>query len=69
MSREMTETEKALVELVHFATSYSGMSLQKVKNLITAKANGSNQTVLERIDLEGCEFVNRLKIFINQSED
>lgn len=69
MPRDFRETEEALVELVHFLTARSGLPLNKVKLFLRTKMSDSDVTVLEHLDAEGRAFVNRLKIFINQSED
>lgn len=69
MSRELNETEKALVELVHFLVTRSDMPINKIRMFLNTKVSGTNATVLEHLDSEGRAFVNRLKIFINQSED
>lgn len=67
--RELKESEEALVELVHFLVIRSRLPIAKVKAFLNTRVSGSNLTVLEHLDTEGRAFVNRLKIFINQSED
>lgn len=57
------------MELVHFLTSRSGMPVNRVKVFLKTKMAGSELSVIEHLDQEGRAFVNRLKIFINQSED
>lgn len=69
MSRELTEKEEALVELVHFLALRSGLPINKVKMFLNTKVSGTDETVIEHVEKEGKAFVNRLKIFINQSED
>lgn len=69
MSRDLNETELALVELVHFLVTRSDLPVNKIKVFLNTKVSGSNSTVLEHLDSEGRAFVNRLKIYINQSED
>lgn len=69
MPRELSNTEEALVELVHFLVVRSGLPINKVKIFLRTKMANSDSTVLEHLDSEGKAFVNRLKIFINQSED
>lgn len=69
MSRDLNGTEQALVELVHFLVTRSDMPINKIRIFLNTKVSGSNRTVLEHLDAEGSAFVNRLKIFINQSED
>ena len=69
MPRELNETEEALVELIHFLALRSDLPVSKIKMFLNTKVSGSDSTVLEHIDSEGKAFVNRLKIFINQSED
>lgn len=69
MSRDLNETEEAIVELVHFLVLRSGLPVAKVKAFLNTKVSGTDTTVIEHIHSEGRAFVNRLKIFINQSED
>lgn len=69
MSRELNETEQALVELVHYLALKTDLPVNKIKVFLNTQVAGSKSTVLEHLDSEGRAFVNRLKIFINQSED
>lgn len=69
MQEHLNETEEALAELVHFLTLRSGLPVTKVKTFLNTKVSGSHATVIEHVRSEGKAFVNRLKIFINQSED
>lgn len=57
------------MELVQFLVERSNLPINKIKIFLSTKVNGSNRTVLEHLDAEGSAFVNRLKIYINQSED
>lgn len=68
-SRDLSELEEALVEHTHFLASRSQLPVSKVKLFLSTRMKGSDMTVLEHLDAEGRAFVNRLKIFINQSED
>lgn len=69
MSRDLNELEESLVELVHFLAVRSELPVTKIKMFLNTKVSGSEMTVLEHLENEGRVFVNRLKIFINQSED
>ena len=69
MSRPLTNREEALVELVHFLATRSGLSPRKIQRFLETKVTDSHLTVLEHLDKEGMAFVNRLKIFVNQSEN
>lgn len=68
MPRQISESEDALIELVHFLVLRSGLPVNKVKMFLNTKVDGTELTVLDHLDSEGKAFVNRLKIFINQSE-
>ncbi len=68
MPRQFSESEDALIELVHFLVLRSGLPVNKVKMFLNTKVDGTELTVLDHLDSEGKAFVNRLKIFINQSE-
>ena len=57
------------MELVHFLATKPELPINKVKIFLKTKVSESNMTVMEHLDHEGSAFVNRLKIFINQSED
>ena len=69
MPREITETEQALVELVHFLATRSELPVTKIRLFLQTQVADSKMTVIEHLDSEGRAFVNRLKIFVNQSED
>lgn len=69
MSDGLNEKDEALVELIHFLVTRSDLPVSKVKAFLATKVSNSNMTVMQHLESEGRAFVNRLKIFINQSED
>lgn len=83
MSNELTERDEVLIELVYYLAvgrivldkkdglkyHIPGIKLKDIKSFMETHLEKKNTTVISCIDLEGREFLNELKSYINKKEN